>query len=294
MLFIPITIGAAALQVARNAMQKSLLEGGGPWGATLVRFLFGLPFSLVFVGMAFAIWPHAEPDFNPRFWLMSAVGGLAQIAATAALLVSIQRSGFGLAAVFQQSSLPFAAVMGWLVLGEGLTGSGWLGIVLASLALFVLSWPTRGVIAVGGPGGAVLGLLSGALYAVALNAFRAASLALEPTYPVVAAVLTNSVTQAVQAAGMVLWLVARDRSALMAVLRAWRQSLGAGFFGAAASALWLVALGLAPAAQVRAVGVLEMPIAAMTGRKLFAERLSFRQVMLGALVAIGVVLAALG
>ena len=140
----------------------------------------------------------------------------------------------------------------------------------------------------------MLGLLSGALYAVALNAFRAASLALEPTYPVVAAVLTNSVTQAVQAAGMVLWLVARDRSALMAVLRAWRQSLGAGFFGAAASALWLVALGLAPAAQVRAVGVLEMPIAAMTGRKLFAERLSFRQVMLGALVAIGVVLAALG
>ena len=121
------------------------------------------------------------------------------VAATAALLVSIQRSGFGLAAVFQQSSLPFAAVMGWLVLGEGLTGSGWLGIVLASLALFVLSWPTRGVIAEGGPGGAVLGLLSGALYAVALNAFRAASLALEPTYPVVAAVLTNSVTQAPRA-----------------------------------------------------------------------------------------------
>ena len=37
-----------ALQVARNTLQRGLLTGAGPWGATLVRFLFGLPFSLAF------------------------------------------------------------------------------------------------------------------------------------------------------------------------------------------------------------------------------------------------------
>ena len=47
MLFIPVTLVAVVLQVARNAMQRSLLPAAGPWGATLVRFLFGLPFSLV-------------------------------------------------------------------------------------------------------------------------------------------------------------------------------------------------------------------------------------------------------
>lgn len=294
MLFIPITIGAAALQVARNAMQKGLLAGGGPWGATLVRFLFGLPFSLAFVAAAFLAWPNASPTFDARFWIMASIGAAAQIGATAALLVSIHRSGFGLAAIFQQSSLPFAALLGWLALREGMTTFGWTGVVMASLGVFVLAWPKKGAFAVGGMSGALLGLVSGAFYAVALITFRVANLTVEPSHPMVAAVLTTSATQAMQSGALVLWLLVRDRSALVAVLKAWRHSLGAGFFGAAASALWLAALGLAPAGQVRAVGVVEMPIAAIAGRKLFAERLSWRQLLLGALVATGVALAALG
>lgn len=294
MLFIPVTIGAAALQVARNAMQRTLLDGGGPWGATLVRFLFGLPFSLVFVALALAVWPDATPHFAARFWVTAAVGAAAQIGATAALLVSIHRSGFGLAAIFQQSSLPFAALLGWWGLGEGLTAAGWTGVAMASAGLIVLAWPKKSVALGGGISGAMLGLLSGAFYAVALNAFRVANLTVEPDHAILGAVVTTSATQAMQTAALVAWLLARDPTALKAVLRAWRTSLGAGFFGAAASALWLTALGLAPAGQVRAVGVVEMPIAAAAGRKLFAERLAWRQVLLGGLVAVGVVFAALG
>jgi drug/metabolite transporter (DMT)-like permease len=294
MLFIPITIGAAGLQVARNAMQRTLLAGGGPWGATLVRFLFGLPFSLVFVAIAFALWPDASAHFSGRFWTMAAIGAAAQIGATAALLVSIHRAGFGLAAIFQQSSLPFAALLGWLALGEGLSATGWIGVAMASMGLFILAWPKSGAAALGSASGVWLGLVSGAFYAVALNTFRVANLTVEPDHPMVAAVLTTSTTQAIQTCALVLWLLARDRAALVAVLRAWRQSLSAGFFGAAASALWLMALGLAPAGQVRAVGVVEMPIAAAAGRKLFAERLSWRQGLLGAVVAVGVICAALG
>lgn len=294
MLFIPVTIGAAGLQVARNAMQRTLLAGGGPWGATLVRFLFGLPFSLVFVALALAAWPEATPHFGARFWVTAAVGAAAQIGATAALLVSIHRSGFGLAAIFQQSSLPFAALLGWWGLGEGLTAAGWTGVAMASAGLIVLAWPKKTVALGGGISGAMLGLLSGAFYAVALNAFRVANLAVEPDHAILGAVVTTSATQAMQTAALVAWLLARDPAALKAVLRAWRTSLGAGFFGAAASALWLTALGLAPAGQVRAVGVVEMPIAAAAGRKLFAERLNWRQVLLGGLVALGVVFAALG
>lgn len=294
MLFIPVTIGAAALQVARNAMQKSLLEGGGPWGATLVRFLFGLPFSLVFVALALLVWPDTTPQFGARFWVTAGLGAAAQIGATAALLVSIHRSGFGLAAIFQQSSLPFAALLGWWGLGEGMSAAGWLGVAMASLGLVALAWPRKGVSEAGAISGALLGLVSGAFYAVALNAFRVSNLAVEPDHAILGAVVTTSATQAMQTAALVGWLLLRDRRALMSVLKAWRRSLSAGFFGAAASALWLTALGLAPAGQVRAVGVVEMPIAAATGRKLFAERLSWRQIVLGGLVALGVVFAALG
>jgi drug/metabolite transporter (DMT)-like permease len=142
--------------------------------------------------------------------------------------------------------------------------------------------------------GAVYGLISGACYGVALNAYREANLAIDPHHAVFAAVVTTSTTQAMQAAGLSLYLAIRDRAALKAVVAAWRSSLGAGFFGAAASALWLTALAMSPAGPVRAVGVIEMPISALVGRRLFAETLSWKQLALGAAVTLGVVLAALG
>jgi drug/metabolite transporter (DMT)-like permease len=293
MLFIPITVVATAFQVARNAMQRGLLDGGGPWGATLVRFLFALPFCILFVAGAWLAAPDASPGFSSPFWIGAVAGGAAQIGATAALLVSMHRSGFALAAVFQQSSLPLAALVAWIVLGEGFTPVGWTGVLMTSAGLLTLAWPRDGI-APGGMSGAWLGLLSGAFYAVALNAYRVATVTVEPDHPFLGAVLTTLTTQAMQSVGLIGWLMWRDRPALVAVLRAWRRSLGAGFFGAAASALWLTALGLAPAAHVRAVGVIEMPMAALAGRKLFAESLTLRQVLLSAAVVLGVVMAVLG
>ena len=108
-----------------------------------------------------------------------------------------------------------------------------------------------------------------------------------------AALFTTSTTQALQTLALGGWLMIRSRRSLVAVLAAWRSSLGAGFFGAAASALWLTALALAPAAPVRAIGVIEMPLSAIAGRRLFAERLSLRQLVLGLVVTAGVALTAL-
>ncbi len=97
-----------------------------------------------------------------------------------------------------------------------------------------------------------------------------------------------------QSLALVGWLAARDRAALRVVVLRWRSSLTAGLFGAMASSLWFVAFALSPAGPVRAVGVAEVPITALAGRRLFAERLTTRQLTLGALVAIGVILAAVG
>ena len=137
MLWIPFTVGAATLQVARNALQRGLLAGAGPWGATLVRFLFGLPFSALFLIVAMAVWPNAHPTLGARFWIACAVGGLTQIAGTAAMLVSMRRSSFALGTVFQQSSIPIAALIG-LVFGEPLGPLRWLGLFLVTGGLATL------------------------------------------------------------------------------------------------------------------------------------------------------------
>lgn len=291
MLFVPITVAAAALQVARNALQRGLVGDAGPWGATLVRFLFGLPFSILFLAVAWAIWPVA-PHLTPAFWIAAVIGSVAQVGATGALLVAMHRSGFALGATFQQSSLPLAAVVG-LAVGDAPSALGWTGVALTTAALIALSWPRR----VGGAldwGGAVAGVVSGGCYGVALNAYRVAGLAAAPDHAVLGALFTTTTTQAMQSLGLGGWLFFRSRRSLAAVLAAWRSSFGAGFFGAAASALWLTALALAPAAPVRAVGVIEMPLSALAGRRLFAESLTWRQLVLGALVTLGVVLATIG
>lgn len=292
MIWIPITIGAAALQVARNAAQRSIMDGAGPWGATLVRFLFGLPFATVFAVAAWTLTPGASAHPTPGFWLACAAGAVLQIGATAALLTAMHRSTFALGAALQQSGLPFALVWGALFFGDPVGPTTWIGGLVATAGLAALTWP-RGEVVMR-KGAVIAGLTSGAVFALSANCFRQASLILDPAHAVASALVTVMAVQAIQTVGLTAYLAWRDPKALKAVVAAWRQSLGAGFCGAAASGLWFTAMAMSPVGPVRAVGVVEMPIAALAGRRLFKERLTPFQMLAGAVTSVGVVMAALG
>ena len=69
-LWIPITIAAAFAQTLRNAAQRRLVADVGTLGATLVRFLYGLPFALVWLAVVRA-WQSAAAD-TPAFVLRRA------------------------------------------------------------------------------------------------------------------------------------------------------------------------------------------------------------------------------
>lgn len=292
-LWIPATLAASVLQVGRNALQRGLLPKSGPWAATLVRFLFGLPFSTVIAAAAFWLTPGAIAHFGAVFWVNTLSGAISQVLATACLLVAMRRAGFAVGTSMQQSSLPLAAILGLLVFHDQLRPLAWAGVALTSVALLVLTWPRQA----SGPqpvSGGAFGLLSGLFFGYSLNAYRQAGLAMDGAHPIFAAAATVTVSQAFQSAGLGLLLALWDRAALRSVFAAWRQSLAAGLCGALASICWLIALGLAPAAPVRALGVVEAPVAAIAGRRVFQERLSIVQWIAGAMVAIGVAMTALG
>jgi drug/metabolite transporter (DMT)-like permease len=293
MLWIPITIAAASLQVARNALQRGLLGDAGPWGATLVRFLFGLPFALVIWAAVAAVTPDARPAVSLAYWLATGTGALSQLLATAALLVGMRRAGFAIGTALQQSSLPLSAVMGLLIFHDRLSPWAWFGVAITTVGLAVLTWP-KGAVGPQPLSGAFLGLLSGVCFGFSLNAFRHAELALEPAHQLYAAITSVTVAQAMQAGALTAALACWRPQALRAVIAGWRQSLGAGLCGALASLGWFTALAYAAAGPVRAVGMVEMPIAAVAGRRVFAERLTPWQLAAGGLTALGVVLAAVG
>ena len=294
MLWIILAVAAAPLQVARNAMQRGLVGDAGPWGATLVRFLFGLPFSMAIFAVAASLTPDAAPDVTSvRFWSAAVVGAISQVAATGALLMAMRRSGFAVAVMLQQSSLPMAALMGWLFLGDALGPGAWAGVGWATLGLVVLSWPRPGQAKADLPGG-LLGLASGAAFAEAFNAYRQAGQAFDAGHPLYSASAALVVAQAMQSIVLTAILAVLRPQALRSVAGSWRTSLAAGFFGSAASACWFGALAMAPAAPVRAIGLIEGPIAAAVGRRLFREGLSPRQWIGGGLTAAGVLFTVLG
>jgi len=293
------TLLSAGFQVARNGLQRSLMSDSGPWGATLVRFLFGLPFSLALAVSAIVSTPSAHLNLSTTFWATAALGAGAQILATASLLVAMRRAGFTVATALQQSSLPLAAILGLTVFHDRLGPVAWVGVAVCTIGLATLTLLGRGQTdpISSGPqplSGAAFGLLSGLAFGFSLNAFRHAGRALEPSHPVFAAVVTVSVVQFLQTLTLGGALLAVKPAVISAVLRSWRPSLGAGLCGALASTGWFVALALAPAAPVRAVGVIEAPMAALAGRRLFKERLAPLQWLAGAGIAFGVVLTALG
>ena len=292
LLWVPATLFAAVFQVGRNAFQRGMMASTGPWGATLTRFLFGLPFSLLLVGLVSVATPDARPVFGADLWDAAASGAFSQVLATAALLVAMNRAGFAVGTAVQQSSLPLAAIIGLIVFHDRLSAPAWIGVAVTTAGLLVLTWPKNAV----GPrpiSGALFGLASGLCFGFSLNAFRHAGLALEPRRHIYAAVVSVAVVQAMQSLVLTMILLARDPPAVRAVMRGWRESLSAGLCGALASTGWFVALALAPAAPVRAVGVVEAPIAALAARRLFRERLHPQQILGGASVLCGVLLTTL-
>ncbi len=142
--------------------------------------------------------------------------------------------------------------------------------------------------------GALFGLASGLAFGLSLNAFRHAGQALDRAHPIYAAVVSLLIVQLMQSLVLGAILLVWRPAVIRAVLAGARHSWGAGLCGSLASTGWFVALGLAPAASVRAVGMIEAPMAAFAGHRLFKERLHALQLAAGAAVAVGVLLTAIG
>ena len=260
MLWIPITIAAAALQTARNAFQRSLTGQLSPLGATYTRFVFGFPFAALYAACVLALSDAALQEPPAAFFGWVTLGGVAQILGTACLLRLFQLRNFGAGIAFSKSEILQVALFGMLVLGDRVSALAALAIGVATLGLLLLARGSAtlslGASLLGRP--MWLGLGSGGAFAIAAVAFRAASLSLrEPSF-VTSAALTLVATTALQSVLMTLYLRAREPGQIGAVLRAWRVSLLPGLSGAAASACWFSAMTLEVAAYVRMLGLVEV------------------------------------
>jgi drug/metabolite transporter (DMT)-like permease len=280
------TIIAAASQTVRNAMQRGLTGTLGTVGATHVRFLFGAPFSILFlVGLVIATG-DALPRPGAIYWPWIAGGALAQVLATATMLVAMQERSFVVAYAYIKTEPVQVAVFGLIFLSDTLTLPMAAAIVIATGGVVLMSIKPGGF--TGGIKPTLIGLASGGLFAMSAVSYRGALLSLTGTDFVMAATFTLVVGLLIQAVLLSLYLAIRDRAVLVAIMRAWKPSLFAGFMGALASQFWFLAFAIATAASVRTLALVEVLFAQAISRFVFKQPVTSRETLGIVLVVLGV------
>ncbi len=283
------TLIAAAAQTARNATQASLTRAIGTLGATQVRFLFGLPFAVLFLVLVVGFGGGAVPPLTVPALGFTLLGALSQIAATALMLVTMQSQSFAVTTAWIKTEPVLVALIGAAVLGDPLSPPMLMAIVIATAGVVLMSLTPGTGRALWRDGGSLLaGLLAGALFGLAAIGFRGGILALPSGEFLVRATTILVVSLALQAGLLTLWLVAFDRAALAGSLRVWRASLGAGFLGALASQFWFIGFSLTSAANVRTLALVEVIMALGVSRVVFGQRIGGRKILGMAVVVLGV------
>lgn len=227
------TLIAAAAQTARNATQASLTTALGTIGATQVRFLFGLPFALLFLALVVTIGGQPIPELTREALGFTTLGALSQIGATALMLFTMKSQSFAVTTAWIKTEPVLVALTAALVLGDPLTLPMLLAIATATAGVILMSLKPGSSAAMWRDGGpALTGLLAGGLFGLSAIGFRGGITSLPSGDFLIRATTILALSLALQAAILFVWLMVFDRKALVASFRVWRPSLGAGFLGA--------------------------------------------------------------
>lgn len=294
-LWIPITIAAAFGQNLRSVLQKQLTGRLSVGGATATRFFFAAPFAVIYVALlhfAFAL-PLPMPGLRFAAWCI--VGGVGQIVATQLLVGLFKFRNFAVGTAYSKTETVQAALFGILVLGESVSGGGLLAILVSLAGLFALSLANERITAqslLASVTSAVArrGLASGAAFAVAAIAYRAASLSLGGAGYTMNAAYTLACVTLLQSLLMALWLSTREPGEITRVGGAWRQAIWVGLTGMLASAGWFTAMTLEQVAYVRALGQIELLFTFASAVIWFHERVRPNELVGIALLIAGILL----
>jgi drug/metabolite transporter (DMT)-like permease len=290
-LWIPFTLIAAAGQVARNAMQRHLTGPLGTWGATNIRFLFGFPFSILFLAVVLLASGDRLPWPTAAFWPWLALGALSQIVGTGMMLVAMNDRSFVVTTAYMKTEAIQTAIFGFIFLGDHLTAIKVIAILIATIGVVITALR---------PGGdkksfadlrpTLMGLGSAAAFALSAVGFRGAIITVDGVSFFTAASYTLVWGLFVQTLLLTVYLLWRVPDVLKKILSLWRPSMLAGFMGAFASQFWFLSFALTAAANVRTLALIEVLFAQAVAYYSFKQPISMRELSGIVLIVIGVAL----
>ncbi|MBS0390852.1 MAG: DMT family transporter [Proteobacteria bacterium] len=293
--WVPVVLFATLAQTARNAAQRTLTQELGTLPATLVRFLYGLPFAALWLALLYGCPDRtpALPQFSTVYLGWIALGAFFQILGTAFLLLAMTERNFAVAVTLSKTEVLQVALFATVLLHELPTPLALLAMVVATAGVLLLSLPPRGQLlslSAWASRPALYGLACGASFAIASVGFRGGALALGAETPWLSGAWGVLIAQALQTLGLGAWVALRTERGLAPLWPAWRLSLLAGSMGAAASLAWFTAYAMQGAAEVRTLGMVEVVFSYLVSRRLLSESFSRPEKLGMALIVLGLVL----
>lgn len=290
MLWIPITLAAAALQTGRTALQHRLRSLLSVSGAGFVRYVYGAPLSITAVVVLLLVGVEL-PNVDPAFWPQIAGGGIAQILGTICLIRAFDARDFAVGTVFAKTEVVQVAVLSLVLLGEPLGLGGWVGALICTVGVVLLSMQgSRLTWASVRQPAAVYGLAAGGLFGLASVGIRAATQSLDDAPLLMIALLSLAVMNTIQTVVHGGYLVAREPDQLRLAFVHWRSSSIVGLLSVCGSACWALALALENAAKVRTLGQVELLFTFFVSHRLLHEHHTGRELWASTLVLLGVLL----
>ena len=287
-------IFAAACQTARSAFQKNMITRLGDYGAAYIRFCYALPFT----SLIWLVWVNIPGNSIPTLSFYSIIlcflGSIFQILFTYVLMKLFSHKSFAAGIAFSKTEVILIAFLEVIILNVFFSFPLMIGITLGVLSVLFLSYARKAksiletiklLLNSVSSLGTLIGLLSGLLLAASVVTFRMSIISIDgPLLDRSLFISFIAIIFQTILVGLYLFLFKKDQ--LFAVIKFWRPSLPAGLCGTGATFGWFVAFGLTTAAEVRAVGQIELIFSILISIIFFREKI--RKTELFGIILLGI------
>ncbi|WP_135457455.1 DMT family transporter [Vibrio echinoideorum] len=137
--WIAFTLLAAFSQSWRNAFQSKLAGTMSVAGVTLARFIWAGPIALIYLSALYQWQPVAIPNFSGEFGFYIVAAAIMQILATGLMVMLFKLENYAIGAGLAKCEAPVSAVLSVLFFGTALTMTGWIGVLIGTLGVLIMS-----------------------------------------------------------------------------------------------------------------------------------------------------------
>ena len=291
-IWIPITIFAAFSQNLRSIYQKKLQKNMSNISSTYTRFLFGLPFVLIYFLFLynFSNSKFLVSNINTTFLLYCLIGGISQIIATLLLLKIFKTNNFSVATSYSKTEPIQAAFFGFILLSDPISFIGLIGIIIGLIGIMITSIKKINLRINFFNLSVFYGLLSGSLFGLSAVLFRGASHSLFSIDYMLTSSFTLLIAIVIQTLILTFYILLKDIKQFYLLYFNWKDGLIVGFFGAFASICWFYAMSIQNVAYVRALGQIELIFTILASILYFKEKIIANEILGVLIILIGILI----